>query len=318
MRKLLLWVGAALAFCAACNNPGPIVVDDPILAKHPTGVFTIRVPRSWKLTQDTADTEALGIFTDPTGQVSLLTYVGLLERRLTDEEGFEIVNGLASTLLSQPADAQVTEQRRLQPDGAFEVMFTFTNQDGQKMKGRSIFHDTDLALSGVILTGPEPLWPDLQSALAPFVDSFAVDSSIVHSIYFWPVEDSYYVLVAPIDWAQRRETDHVEVQSRNRQMSIRVVQEELGVPVGAPALADQAAASLRKNFGVNAKVTSSESLPDGRLKVTLERGDRRHIGYVEQFGTRFVGLFFQVPVDRVADYQPFMDFIYSTYVTGPP
>ena len=317
MRKLLVWIGAALALCAACNSPGPIGVDDPVVAKHPTGVFTIRVPRSWKLTQDAADTEALGIFTDPTGQVSLMTYVGLLERRLTDEEGFEIVSGLASTLLGQPADYQVAEQSR-PPDGAFEVMFTFTNQAGQKMKGWSTFHDTDLALSGVILTGPEPLWPDLQSALAPFVASFAVDSSIVHSIYFWPVEDSYYVLVAPIDWAQRRETDRVEVQSRNRQMSIRVAQEELGAPVGAPALADQAAASLRKNFGVSAKVTSSESLPDGRLKVTLERGDRRTIGYVEQFGTRFVGLFFQVPADRVADYQPFMDFIYSTYFTGPP
>ena len=73
MRKLLVWIGAALALCAACNSPGPIVVDDPVVAKHPTGVFTIRVPRSWKLTQDAADTEALGIFTDPTGQVSLMT-----------------------------------------------------------------------------------------------------------------------------------------------------------------------------------------------------------------------------------------------------
>jgi len=29
-------------------------------------------------------------------------------------------------------------------------------------------------------------------------------------------------------------------------------------------------------------------------------------------------LFFDVPADRVEDYQPFMDFVYSTYISGLP
>ena len=79
------------------------------------------------------------------------------------------------------------------------------------------------------------------------------------------------------------------------------------------------AGALRHSFRLVPKLASSEPLPDGRLKVTLDQGgDLRIIGYVEQFDTHFVGLFFKVPSDRAEDYQPFMDFVYSTYISGLP
>ncbi|MGH2592204.1 MAG: hypothetical protein ACRDGG_01685 [Anaerolineae bacterium] len=313
------WILVSLLLIASigsCARPNPIDTSSPVDFQHRSTVFTMQVPSNWTQLQDQVETEALGIFTDPTGQASIIAYVGLLDRRLDDEEGLKIAGDLASTLLSNPDDYQVID-RQHQPDGVFEVTFAFKRGE-LKHSGRATFHDTDLALSGVIVSGPEQGWADLQNALAPYVDSFEIDPIVLQASYFAPLEDTYYILVVPADWSNRRGADGIEVQSRNRRMSILLVQHDLGQSIEAAALADQAAASLRRSFRVTAKVVGSEPLDDGRLKVTLDQGDRRIVGYIEQFDTVFVGLFFQVPADRVEDYQPFIDFVYSTYISGLP
>ncbi len=312
----ILAVIMLVAVLGGCANPKPIDTSNPIEFQHRSTVFKMQVPGGWKQVQDQIETEALGIFTDPTGQASIVAYVGLLDRRLSHDEGLQIVGNLAATLLSIPSGYQVTDRQR-RDDGAFEVTFAFTRGE-QEFSGQAIFHDTDLALSGVIIVGPEPGWSDLQNALAPYVSSFQIDPEVVRASYFDIIEDTYYLLVVPIDWTRRRGTDAIEVQSRNQRMSILLVQQDLDRMINAAALADQAATSLRRSFRLAAKVTASEPLADGRLKVTLDRGDRRIIGYVEQFDTHFVGLFFDLPADRVEDYRPFMDFVYSTYLSGLP
>ena len=309
---IILWI----VLLGGCTSPNPIDTGNPVDFQHRTTVFTMQAPGNWKQVQDAAPTEALGIFSDPTGEASIVAYAGLLDRRLEDEEGLTIVGQLASTLLRDPADYRVTEQRR-HPDGTFEVRFTFSRSE-QKFTGRAIFRDTDLTLSGVIMEGPEQNWSSLETALSPYVDSFRIDPEVVRAAYFDILEDIYYILVVPIDWPQQRGVDGVEIQSRNQRMSILLVQENLGQAIDPAALADQAAASLRRSFRLVAKVTASEKLADGRLRVTLDEGDQRILGFVEQFDTHFVGLFFKIPSDRAEDYQPFMDFVYSTYISGLP
>lgn len=310
----ILAVIILVAALGGCASPKPIDTGNPVDFQHRTTVFKMQVPGSWEQVQDQVETEALGIFTDPTGQASIVAYAGLLDRRLGDEEGLQAVGNLAATLLGKPAGYQVIDRQR-RDDGAFEVTFAFTRGD-RKFSGQAIFHDTNLALSGVIIYGPEQGWSDLQNALASYVGSFQIDPEVVRASYFDIVEDTYYLLVVPIDWTRRRGTDAIEVQSRNRRMSILLVQQDVGRSIDAAALANQAATSLRRSFRLAAKVTASEQLADGRLKVTLDQGERRIIGYVEQFDTHFVGLFFDVPADRTEDYRPFMDFVYSTYLSG--
>ncbi len=314
--KCLLLLSIVMGLVAGCAGPNPISVGSPIAFQHRTTAFTMRVPDGWTQVQDEVATEALGIFTDPTGQALITAYMGLLDRRLADEEGLAIVGTLASTLLSNPDDFQVTDQRR-RPDGAFEVTFAFTGGE-QKHAGRAIFRDTHLALSGVIISGPQQHWNSLQNALAPYVDSFTIDPEVVRASYFDILEDTYYILVVPIDWPRRRGAFGTEVISRSGRMSIRLLQHDLGKSIAAADIADQTVMSLRTAFNLVVNVLAAEQLPDNRLEITLEQAGRRIIGYVETFDTHLVGLFFDVPADRVDDYQPFMDFVYSTYISGLP
>ena len=313
---LIMLLGGLLLIGCAGPNPNPIDTSGSIYFEHRSAVFKMQAPGKWSQVQDSAPTEAVGVFTDPTGRASLIGYAGLLERRLPGEEGLTAVGRLGQTLLRSPSEYEARGHVR-ESDGVFEVTFTFTRDD-QKFAGKAVFRDTDLALSGVIISGPEQGWADLEKRLTPYVDLFRIDPTIVQGSYFTPLEGDYYALAVPIDWTIQQQANGAEVRSRNGRMSILLLQHDLGAPIDPAALADQATTSLRQTFQLTTKLVGSEPASAGRLKVTLNQSDNRVIGYVEQFDTHIVGLFFKIPADRAADYQPFMDFVYSTYISGLP
>jgi len=311
-------VGAVLLLCTAiglvgCSTPNPIDTSNPVDFRPQAGVFTIQVPDSWAKGQENIATETMAVFTDPTRQVNLIAYTGLLERRLTDEENLTAVNGLAEALLSSPTDFEVTEQKRAS-DGTFDASFTYSHGE-QKMNGSMIFRDTDLALSGVILIAPEAMWNDVQTAMQPYVDSFQLDAEAVQGMFFVPFTEEHFAMAIPDDWQQQRRDESWRLTARNGRMSMIVVQDITEQQLDATGLAEEATSLLRVQFGLRAEVAGSQTLEDGRLNVTLDGGDRRVIGYVEQRDDRIIGLFFDVPAERVADYQPFINFEYFTFVT---
>ncbi|HLF28624.1 MAG TPA: hypothetical protein VJG32_20010 [Anaerolineae bacterium] len=310
IRLLLLVILAAVT--AACATPNPIVTGDPVDFRHRSGVFSLQAPKDWQPSQSEVETEALASFTEPEERALLIGYAGLLDRRLPDAEGLKIVSDLTLTLLGVSNDYQVISQQR-RPDGAFEVSFSLTNRD-QKWEGQSIFRDTDLALSGVIAAGEEKTWAETHAALQPYIDSFQVNAESVQGTYFKALEGGAWAMAVPLDWPQQIRPGGAQITARNGRMSILVAQAELAQPLDDAGLTSQAVAALGQ-FGINAQVAASARLPDGRLKVMLERSDRRIIGYLEQGNSTFVGLFFNVPADRVQDYQAFIDFEYSVFVT---
>jgi hypothetical protein len=314
--KRLLLIGVTAAWTAGCVRPIPVEVGAPVAFQHRTTAFTIDVPDGWTRLQDQVPTEALGIFADPTGQATIVAYVGLLDHRFDNEEGLRVVARLTANLLRRPDDYQITGQER-RADGAFEVSFRYS-RDEQKHAGLAVFRDTNLALSGVIITGSEDFWPRLRMALLPYAESFEFDPEVVRGAYFDILEDTYYILVVPIDWPRQRSRFGTEVRSRFGRMSIRLVQRDLGREIDRADLVDQTLATLYAGFNLVAKVLANEPQPDGRLKLTLRQANQQIIGYVETFDTHLVGIFFDVPGDRVEDYQPFMDFVYSMYISGLP
>lgn len=314
--KRLLLIGVAAAWAAGCARPIPVKVGAPVAFQHRTTVFTIDVPDDWTRLQDQVPTEALGIFTDPTGQATIVAYVGLLDHRFGNEEGLRVVARLTANLLRRPDDYQITGQEH-RADGAFEVGFRYSRGE-QNHAGLAVFRDTKLALSGVIISGPEAFWPRLRMALLPYAESFEFDPEVVRGAYFDILEDVYYILVVPIDWPRQRSRFGTEVRSRFGRMSIRLVQRDLGREIDRADLVDQTLATLHAGFNLVVKVLASEPQSDGRLKLTLRQADQQIIGYVETFDTHLVGIFFDVPDDRVEDYQSFMDFVYSMYISGLP
>ena len=52
------------------------------------------------------------------------------------------------------------------------------------------------------------------------------------------------------------------------------------------------------------------------MKIGIDRPSRHTVGYIEQKNGYFIGLFFDVPSAQLAAYQPMIDFIASTLVTG--
>lgn len=306
-------ISMALGLLAACTAPDPIDVSNPVDFQTQSGVFTIQVPASWLKGQDNIATETVALLNDPARRVGLIAYAGLLERRLGDAEGWKAVSALVKTLVGNPSDFAVGSQQR-SPDGAFDMNFAFSAGE-LKVEGSATFRDTDLALSGVVLTAPADIWDGVQASMQPFVDSFELDAEAVKGTFFEPLQETHFAMAVPGDWEQQRRGQSLRLIARNRDMSMIALQEAVDAPLDSPQLVQQAVDSLRQAFGLRTTVVSSEIAPDGRTKLSLDGGDRRVVGYVQQKGDLLLGLLFDVPADRVDDYQPFIDFEYFTFVT---
>jgi hypothetical protein len=307
---ILVIVGLLLA---ACSNPKPIDTSALTTFTHHTGVFSLQVPQAWKPLQSDSPTEALAVFPEPDGQAELIAYTGLLDRRLTETEGQQIIDGLIRVLLKSPGDLRITDQQR-QPDGAYTANLSFT-QNGEKRSGTAHFRAEPLALSGIILSGPETNWTNLLTAMRPALDSFKVNLDYIQGTYFTPTEGELYALVIPIDWETLPAPGFKRIRSRNGLMQIVIAESAQEKTLTANELADQGVKLGMKALGQGTH-TGTEQLPDGRVKVSIEQGTDSTIGYLDQKDGSVIGLFFQVPTDRLTDYQPIIDFMYSTYITG--
>jgi hypothetical protein len=311
IRSLILVVSGLLA--AACTSPKPIDTSALTTFTHHTGVFSVQAPQTWKPLQSDSPTEALTVFPDPGGQAQLMAYAGLLDRRLTEAEGQQIIAGLITALLKYPGDLRITDQQR-QPDGTYTANLSFT-QAGEKRSGTARFRADPLVLSGVILSGPEASWSSLLTAMQPALDSFKVNLEYIQGTYFTPVEGELYALVVPVDWEVVPGPDLQRVRSRSGQMQIAITQDVEEKALTANELAESGVKLGLRTMGQGTH-TGTELLPDGRVKVSIAQGADSTIGYIEQKDGAVIGLFFQVPTDRLADYQPIIDFMYSTYITG--
>jgi hypothetical protein len=311
-----VWLGLIIAaLLAACAPRNPIDTSNPIGFTSSSQVFSLNVPASWKQAQNQVPTEVMAAFSDPTDRAELVAYAGLLDRRLTDEEGFKAVSGLIDNLLNHPADLTVTDQQR-RADGAFVVKYAFT-QHNEKRLGEAVFSDMNLALSGVMSDGPAEFWADLSTALQPSVTSFRIDPTNVQGAFFVPVDNAGFSFVGPDGWQEQSSVAGSVVRAPSGKLTIMAMQRPLTSTLDTPALQELATHLMVANGG-SQKVVSSETLPDGRLKVIFDRPKHRVIGYIDQKDQVFAGLFFDVPSDRAEAYQPFIDFVYSTFVTGKP
>lgn len=310
--RLALIFGLVLSLLTGCAN-NPIDTGSPVAFRHRTGVFELQVPKSWKQVQDQVETEALAAFSDAAGRSEIIAYAGLLDHQLTDDEGLEIVPSLIKNLLNGPPDLAVTDKRR-RSDGAFVVALAFTRNNVPRL-GQAIFRDGGLALSGVIVSGPASDWSTLLTGLQPYIDSFKLRPDVVQGTYFTPIENTHFALVVPADWERIALKAGTQVRSRSGQVTIIAAQEPLSGTLAASALTDAAQKAAQAYVG-QAAVSDSQVLPDGRTQLTLDGSTRRTIGYAEIKDGMLIMLLFEVPADRAAAYQPFIDFIYSTLVTG--
>jgi hypothetical protein len=169
-----------------------------------------------------------------------------------------------------------------------------------------------------LIDGPVDGWADLQKSLQPFVDSFKIDKDFVQGTYFVPIDTIAYSVVVPADWAQQKSAGQTEVQvkSLNGKFSIIGAQRVLTNTLDDTGLANQAVSILKEAYQLNNTLSDASKLPDGRLRLGLDRSDRHTVGYVEQKDGYFIGLFFDVPGGQLDAYQPMIDFIYSTFVTS--
>lgn len=315
LKKFFLF-SLIIAALTACNNQPPIDTANPINFKHRTGMFTLQAPKSWLPTQDALPTEAIAAFSDATHRAELIGYAGLLDHQLADEEGWLATNALVGGLLNQPTDLKITDRQR-QPDGSFFVVFTFTRANTPR-SGQAIFRDADLAFAGVVINGASTEWPSLQKTLQPYVDSFKLNKDFVQGTYFIPLDMQTFSVVVPADWTQQKTPrgDAVEVRSPSGRFSIIGVQKPITTTLDEAGLANQALIILKQASKIEATLSATSKLPDGRLKLELDRTDRHTQGYVEQKDGYVIGLFFDVPTAQLGAYQPMIDFIASTLVTG--
>jgi hypothetical protein len=311
-RRLAAIVGLMLIALTGCAN-NPIDTGNPVAFRHRTGVFELQVPNNWKQVQDQLETESLAAFSDPSSRSEIIAYAGLLDHQLADDEGLRSVPNLVTNLLNGPQDLKITDKQR-RSDGAFVVTMAFTRNNVKRL-GQAILRDGDLALSGVIVSGPEADWNALLAGLQPYIDSFKLQPDVVQGTYFTPIEDTHYALVIPADVIRQKTQTGQQAKSRSGDLTITMAQLPLPAPLEAQALPDAAVQRARQVVGA-LKPVSNEQLPDGRLKLTLDQGDRRTVGYAEQKDDMLITLFFTVPTNQAAAYKPIIDFMYSTFITG--
>jgi hypothetical protein len=311
-QRLALVFGLMFMLLTGCAN-NPIDTGSPVAFKHRTGVFELQVPKSWKQAQDQVETESLAAFSDATGRSEIIAYAGLLDHQLTDEEGLTIVPDLVKNLLNGPQDLKITDKQR-RSDGAFVVTMAFTRNNVKRL-GQASLRDGGLALSGVIVSGPESDWNTLLTGLQPYIDSFKLQPDFVQGTFFTPIENTHFALVVPTGWVRQPIDGGNRVKSTGGQLTIDATQLPLSAPLTADTFNEAVDKRLQQQSG-SATLTGSQPLPDGRVKLTYTRGAQQITGYAEQKDDMLITLFFEVPADRAAAYQPFIDFIYSTFITG--
>jgi hypothetical protein len=311
LQFLVLLAGGVLL--AACSSSNPIDTSALKTFTQRNGTFSVQVPQAWKQFQNDAPTESMAAFSEPGGRAELIAYTGLLDRRLTATEGPKIVTDLLTALLNSPTDLRITDLQR-RPDGAYTAAVSFTRAN-EKRSGTAIFRDEPLLLSGVILSGPEAGWTDFQKAMQPALDSFKANLESVQGTYFEALEGDHYALAIPAGWESQTHPNSKKVRSPNGQLQISAMQQAEEKALTPSDLAERGLKLGQMTLG-KGTLTSTEQLPDGRLKVRIDQGTTSTIGYLDQKDGFVIGLFFEVPADRLTDYQPFIDFIYSTYITG--
>lgn len=309
---VLITVIAAL-FLTACASSNPIDTANPTEFKHRTGAFSLQVPQAWQTVQDEVDTEAVAAFFDPAQRAELQAYTGLLERRFTDEEGQRVIASLVTNLLGAPPDLDIAGVQR-QPDGSFSTSLSFT-RNAEKQAGVAIFRDSNLALAGVILTGPEAGWTDFEKAMRPYLDSFTVNQDVVQGRFFRELIDEFYALAVPAGWSSQPNPRSGKIRSPNGQLQLITATTPVSDTLDTNGLSEAGHQLLQQTVS-RGTLSTVERLPDGRVKVLIDRGDRQTVGYLDQKDGAVIGLYFDVPAGRVQDYQPFIDFVYSTYLTG--
>jgi len=310
LQYLVLLAGGLLL--AACANSNPL--DTPALKTFTqrNGIFSLQVPQAWKQFQNDVPTESMAAFSEPGGRAELIAYTGLLARQLDETEGPQVVSDLITALLNSPGDLRITDQQR-QPDGAYTASLSFTRAN-EKRSGTAIFRDEPLLLSGVILSGPEVGWASFLAAMQPALNSFKANLEAVQGTYFEALEGEHYALAIPAGWESQTHPDSRKVRSPNGQLQISAIQRAEEKALTPSELAERGVKLGQMTLG-KGTLTSTEQLPDGRLKVFIDQGSRSTIGYLDQKNGFVTGLFFEVPTNQLANYQPFIDFIYSTYIT---
>ncbi len=309
-RVLALLAGGMLL--AACATSRPIDTSALTTFTQRNGIFSLQVPGAWKQYQNDLSTESMAAFSEPDGRAELVVYAALLDRQLNETEGSQIVTQLINVLLNAPADLKIADLQR-QADGSYTAALRFSRQN-EKRSGTAVFRQQPLALSGLILSGPEAGWADFQKAMQPALDSFKVDSDYIQGTYFEPLEGELSSMAIPAQWESRQGPESTKITAPNGQFQIVTVQRAEDQTLTASELAERGVKLAQLNLGKGTLV-GSEQLPDGRVKVYLDQGADRVIGYLEQRSGAVLGLFFALPADRQADYQPLIDFLYSTYVT---
>ncbi len=315
-RSSRLWwlAGVLLLLLAGCASD-PIEFGELVRFRHRLGVFEMQVPKGWKQAQDAVGTEALAAFSDPSGRAEIIGYTGLLDHTLTADERSRIVQGLVKNLLNGPADLQFGAGTQ-QPDGAYQVTMTFT-RNNVKRTGEAVFRDGDLSLSGVLVSGPQSDWTDLQAKYQPVIASFVAHRENVEGTYFEPINQTHFALVVPVDWAHTGIAGGEQIRAPGGDLTITAAQRPLAGTLDAAALTQAALTQARQLLGTLG-LAGSEVLPDGRTKLTFTAGDHQVIGYAEHIDGMLITLLFEFPANRQADYQPIIDFMYSTLVTGKP
>lgn len=303
-----------LAMLTACTSSQPVDTSRLTKFTHRAGVFSLQVPEAWKVAQDEVETESIAAFSDPSHRAELIAYAGLREYRLNETEGQQAVAELIRSLLNAPGDLQITTQSR-RPDGAFSATFSFT-RNNEKRSGTALFRDNQLALAGVILSGPEAGWADFQEAMQPAVDSLAIEPVFVQGTYFAPLDGNFYALASPAGWPPQAGMNSHKVRSPNGRLTILAASQTYNLPLNDSSLVEAGRRLLMPVMG-ESTVLTAEKLPDGRLKAIFDHGENRQsIGYLEQKDNAAIALFFSLPADRLQDYQSFTDFVYSTFITG--
>jgi hypothetical protein len=296
----------------ACSNTKPIDTSAFKTFTQRNGLFSLQVPGAWKEYQQDFATESMAAFSAPDGRAELIGYAALLDRQLDETEGPQIVAQLIKSLLNAPADLKITDLQR-QAGGSYTAVLSFS-REGEKRSGTALFRQEPLALSGILLSGPEAGWADFQKALQPALDSFKVEANFVQGTYFEPLEGERFSMVIPAQWESRKGPGSTTVRSPNGQLQIVTVQRPEETALTPGELAERGVKLAQPHLS-QGTLTSSEELPDGRVKVHINLGADSAVGYLEQKDGMILGLFFAVPADRLADYQPLIDFLYSTYIT---
>lgn len=291
---------------------------------HPGGLFTLRVPETWKINQD----QYSASFSDPQGKAHIYV-VPINTGYSLDQEAFDrLVDARETNTFSSYDDFIEIDRQNSSATNSITVKKQFLN-DGDPKSVESLYRQQGQAVLILDFWSERSDFEAYQPALKDILESANANTGTVSNLQIYSSEggittqNDYFSVTVPPSWIARHTSGDQTVvdtfSSPDERAFLQSVVYDDGQPLSRMVAGNIVRTMLREQYAKDVVVHSDSFLADGREQLTWDSKIGNYQG-ITWFGMRDTTLFSLTVMwdkDLSEYYQGALENIVSTYKILP-